>query len=229
MVGIATILMSIVWASDGAPTELPHLSFDFFDPGTDKQIEPTDGWIVAKRDQPIHFRAQLEVESVEAPYEFLIFRDSTAPDPLLGGHKPPQNLWISAFRLDEGKKNRARVPILTHCSGGGKSLSTYYSMLSLQVLYFEPERTKRVESLIDQVMEASSGSDTDEGNGRVREMRRRQIYRQTVDMPPGDYELEAVYAPYAPGSWQGKLVATTRVRITAEDDPLNRELEVGKE
>lgn len=222
---IRTLVVIVLCLLGGAdtPKELPRLSFGFFDPKLGKPIEPDQGWIAVRRNESLHFRVLLEVESAEARYESLIFRDSDSPDPLLVGSKRPQNLWIEAFQLDSnGRRSSGTVPILTHHSGGGKSLRVYSSMIELRILYSEPERSRRCEALIDHVLGRDNrkpAADPDEIESQ-REAVRGQISRYGIDMPPGDYELEARYAPNVDGTWRGHLEGTVRIRVRDEGDPL---------
>ena len=57
---------------------------------------------------------------------------------------------------------------------------------------------------------------------KQREVFRRQLIQQGIDMPPGDYMVEATYAPIVDGMWKGKLQATAKIRIGEQNDPLAR-------
>jgi hypothetical protein len=220
------ILLCCFAAPENFAVKIPNLSFSFFNPKYGQNIEATDGWISARRDEMVNFRVLLEVENVEAPYEFLIIRDSEGPDPMLVGNKRPQNVWLSVFRLDSAGK-RTEVPVLIHCSGGGKNLRVYESMLSLRILYSEPERTRRVESMIDRILASQGGSRSDDPDTLVkqRETFRRMAYQHGVDMPPGEYEVEAKYAPNIDGMWKGTLIAKAKIRVAEENDPLKKALD----
>jgi len=219
---LAATLLFCLCASEKPAQQLPALSIKFYDPLNGTTIEPDNGWLLAQRDKSINAIVSLEVESVEAPYEFLVFRDSHGPDPLVIGSKRPQSFWLSVFRRDENGE-RIPMPILTHCSGGGKNLRVYSSTLSFRILYHEPERTQRVETLLDRMLAALPvRPDGDREMEMQREIFRRQAYAHAVDMPPGDYLLEATYAPIVEGMWKGKLQAIAKIRIGEENDPLTR-------
>lgn len=223
---ISAILIFLMGDPPRDAGTLPNLSFSFFNSRNGQKIEATDGWIISPRNQAIDFHVLLEVESVEARYEHLIFRDSSVPDPLLVGSRRRQNLWITAFRLAESGK-RDEVPILTHCSGGGKNHRVYESTISLRILYSESERMKRFEAMIDRILSESvrPRQEDEEAVARTREMFRRQAYQYAVDMPPGDYELEARYDPNVDESWKGTLIAKAKIRVTEENDPLKKPLD----
>ncbi|MBI3835829.1 MAG: hypothetical protein HY287_16000 [Planctomycetes bacterium] len=223
MCALVTVTLMLLSGPEKPAKQLPELSFKFFNPQNGTTIEPTNGWIIARRDEYINFHVMLEVESVEAPYDSLIIRDSSGPDPLTVGSKQPQNLWLTASRI-EPDGNHTPTSILIHCSGGGKDLRTYSAMISLRILFPEPERSKRTEAAIDRIFESLKRTKNGDSESleKKREMFRRRLYQEGVDMPPGDYLLEAVYSPIADGKWKGKLVATANVRITNDNDPLTK-------
>lgn len=220
---LAAILLTCLWASEKPAKQLPELSFRFFDSLKGTTIEATDGWILAQRDKSIDVNVLLEVESVEAPYELLIFRDSSIPDPLLRGSHRPQNLWLAVFRISADGR-RTPVSILTHCSGSGGNLRVYSSTISFRILYPEPERSQRIETIINRLIASLEMSPTDDSEmlEKRRYMFRRQLYEDAVDMPSGDYVLEATYAPIVDGMWKGKLQATAKIRVGEQDDPLSK-------